>query len=250
MAVIRPFRALRAVPTRIDPAALAIVGDDLDALVAADPRSLARVLRPGAAGEDGAVSTMRARFLLGELLRAGLVARDATPALYVLRVFDGERARVGFFAAVGLGVPAGADATAGELAPAVQASAFDADVAGDAVIVGYTDKKGRVTRTLETETDRDPDIALRAHGRTWELWVVDEETAAARVTALVEQGGPRVLVGAGLLQTLTARRGTTGHRADGEDVARDFGLGFFVDDETAIEAVPAGLVLLPLSGAL
>ena len=187
MAVIRPFRALRAVPTRIDPAALAIVGDDLDALVAADPRSLARVLRPGAAGEDGAVSTMRARFLLGELLRAGLVARDATPALYVLRVFDGERARVGFFAAVGLGVPAGADATAGELAPAVQASAFDADVAGDAVIVGYTDTSGSAAYNVGLSNRRSRTVAdaLVAQGVNGGVIALDGkgETALAKPTA-------------------------------------------------------------------
>jgi hypothetical protein len=121
------------------------------------------------------------------------------------------------------------------------------------VVVGFSDKKGRVARSLETETDRDPDATFRSGARTFEFWVLDEETAAARVTALVEGASPRVLAGDTVLAAASnaARaHATSGLPSSAGDAAAGFCLGFFVDDEAPILDVPAGVVLLPLLGTL
>jgi hypothetical protein len=250
MAAIRPFRALRAKPSRIDPGVIVVVAGA--PTPADDPRSLARVLRPNDTGGAAEVATTRARFHLAELQRAGLLARDAAPALYVLRVVDGERARTGFFAAVRGDVLTIAPGVVDDGAPGQGGATFDVGVVGDAVIVGFSDKKGRVARSLETETEREPDAAFRAGGRAFELWVLDEETAAARVTALVEAAAPRVLRGAQLLTAASAA--ARAHPPDttsppGATPAAGFCLGFFVDDEAPLLDVPAGIVLLPVSAA-
>jgi hypothetical protein len=256
MAVLRPFRAWRAVPARIDPAALVPGGDE----GSRDPRHLGAALRPGPApaGEEAAT---RGRFVLAELRRAGLLARDEAPALYVLRLTTGPVTRVGFFAALRVdsltsvavagaavdGADAGADAGAdGAGDHGGEHDVFAAGVAGDAVVVAYADRKGRVTRTLDTETDRDPDATFLLGGTTGELWVVDEPTAAARVTALVEGAEPKVVGGAPLWRL----RAQQARPAAGVDDAAAFGLAFFVDDEHPLDEVPSGVVLLPLQGTL
>ena len=246
MAAIRPFRALRARPSRVDPGAL-VVDDHAGASSPVDPRSLSRVLRSrNAEGDAADVATTRARFQLAELQRAGLLARDELPALYALRVVDGEQSRTGFFAAVRIDSLV-IDGDGG----AVDDAIVGGGVIGDAVIVGFSDKKGRVARSLETETDREPDATFRSGARSFEFWVLDEETAAARVTALVEGASPRVLGGASVLAAAAAAvraRAPAEAALPGADAAGGFCLGFFVDDEAPILDVPAGVVLLPLSG--
>jgi hypothetical protein len=247
MAAIRPFRALRAKTARIDAGALIVDDEPMSATspANADPRSLARVLRVrNAPGDAADVATTRARFHLAELLRTGLLARDAMPALYALRVVDGESARTGFFAAARTDALTGADADAD-----TDDTLVAGGVVGDAVVVGFSDKKGRVARALETETEREPDVSFRSGARSFELWVVDEENAAARVTALVESASPRVLGGA-LAALANARARAASATGAGTDDASAFCLAFFVDDESPIAHVPAGVVLLPVQGAL
>ncbi len=250
MAAIRPFRAWRADPTRLDPGALAFFahadngagGDDDD-----DPRTLRRALR-AASEEDGRddVVVTRARFHVAELMRAGLLRRDARPALYVLRHVDGEAVRVGFFAAVHLdGIVAEPPVAGADASPDGRIVA-QAGVVGDAAVIGFTDKKGRVSRALETETDREPDVAFALGAHRLELWTIDDETSAERLTALVQAGEPRLRGGAGALATLRSTQPAT--RSD-EDAAA-FGLGFFVDDEQRFTPPPTGVVLLPRAGAL
>jgi hypothetical protein len=247
MAAIQPFRALRAKPARIDPGALVVDDHATTAQSAADPRTLARVLRArNEPGDAADVATTRARFHLAELQRAGLLARDLLPALYALRVVDGDSSRTGFFAAVRVDALAG-----GADDVEVDDTLVAGGVTGDAVVVGFSDKKGRVARALETETEREPDVAFRSGARSFEMWVVDEETAAARVTALVEGANPRVLGGAvSAWATVRARNAGTTTMSSGAEDAGAFCLAFFVDDEGPVIPVPAGVVLLPVSGAL
>jgi hypothetical protein len=218
MSVLRPFRALRADASRIDPGALVFCDTDVDA-ASEDPRNLRHALRarPAAGDSEEAVAT-RARFRLAELVRAGLLRREPTAALYALRAVDGEQSMLGFFAAV----HRASSAVAGATDPAF----VDAVAIGDATTVAFTDKKGRVARSLETETEREPDVTVDRGGRSFSLWVIDDQTTTERVTALVEGGEPRV---------------TSAIAA----VADGFGLGFFVDAAQPSFPVPVGLVLLP-----
>ncbi len=256
MAVVRPFRGLRPVPARVDPGALVAPGVNVDdatalALLARDPRNVIGLVRGDPA---------RARFLVVEQLRAGVVARDALPSLYVLKVQttskaasngDGDPAsRIGFFAVVradSIDVDADADDNA-----TVDDDRDDRDdraarltaagVAVEPVVISYVDKKGRVARSLESETEREPDASFEHAGQACELWAVDDDSAAARVTALVEGATLRVTIGGGLL---ARQRGLVD-----EDRAKGFALAFFVDDESPVEAVPVGVVLHSLAGAL
>jgi|GEM_PF-1626445 len=246
MAVIRPFRAWRADPTRLDPGALAFFGHVADD-GAVDPRTLRRALRagPGDNAPDEVVAT-RARFHIAELMRVALLRRDAKPALYVLRHVDGDAVRVGFFAAVRLDAfviePPAPDVAARPDGRIVA----EAGVVGDAAVLGFTDKKGRVSRALETETDREPDVAFARGAHRLELWAVDDETSAERLTALVQAGDPRVRGGAAALSTVRSIQ--SANRAE-EDAAA-FGIGFFVDDEQDFTPPPSGIVLLPRAGPL
>jgi hypothetical protein len=234
MALLRPFRALRADPARIDPGALVVHEPVADAEVV-DARNLRRVLRDDAVP---AVAEPRARFFLGELVRAGLLRRDDAPALYAMRVVRGDESCVGFFAAALLeGLAVGAQP--------VDERSVHAGVIGDAAIVSYTDKKGRVTRSLETEMDRNPDASFRLGDRIFELWVVNEETVAERVTALVEGGKPRITAGESVLAALQARQRRDSASVTKDETARGLGLAFCVDDESVVPALPAGIVLLP-----
>ncbi len=240
MAVVRPFRGVRPLQNRVDPGAL-VAGRNVDddaaaALLARDPRNVVGLLKARPA---------RAKFLVQEQLRAGVVVRDALPSLYVLKV-QGESVRMGFFAVVRAD---SIDASADEADP------FDAgrDTAGAArvketglaiepCVIRYVDKKGRVARSLESETEREPDASFTFDGCACELWAVDDDSAAARVTALVE--GADLTVDSGH-NALARQRGLVN-----EDSAAGFSLAFFVDDEAPVDSVPLGVVLHALDGTL
>lgn len=232
MAVVRPFRGLRPVPSRVDPGGF-VAGTDVDeegakALLARDPRNVVGLLRSRPA---------RARFLVQEQLRAGVVARDALPSLYVLKVQGAETSRMGFFAVVRADSMSGGDEDS-----AGAARLKETGLVVEPVVVRYVDKKGRVARSLESETEREPDATFSVDGKACELWAVDDDSAAARVTALVE--GAALTVAAGE-NALARQRGMVE-----EDNARGFALAFFVDDEAPVERVPLGVVLHSLEGPL
>ncbi|MDP2343734.1 MAG: DUF1015 family protein [Deltaproteobacteria bacterium] len=245
MAVVRPFRGVRAVPARVDPGALSAPSVDVDddaaaALLARDPRNVIGLLKVG--------EEVRAKFLLKEQLRAGVVARDELPALYVLKVAgtssDDGGARIGFFAVVR------ADSVEVDGAPADAARGEQlrgTGVAIEPVVVSYVDKKGRVARSLESETEREPDAAFELQGRPCELWAVDDDSAAARVTALVEGQTLKVTSGA---RALSAQRSFSQGSKGNDDDAGAFALAFFVDEESPVDLVPVGVVLHSLEGTL
>lgn len=234
MAIVRPFRGLRAVPARVDPGALTASGVDVDdaevaALITRDPRNVMALLKANAHS--------RARFLLQEQMRAGIVARDRLPALYVLKV-QGEGGNTGFFAVVradSLEVDAVADL---ERTEHLRLTA----VGIEPVVVSYLDKNGRVARALQSETEREPDAAFAVAGKPCELWALDDDSVAARVTAVLEG------------QTLTATRGALAIAAQKSLVSGDDAIGytlaFFVDGESPVELVPIGIVLHALDGSL
>jgi hypothetical protein len=223
MALVRPFRGLRAVASRVDPAALLapvdIDDDAARALLAREPRNVvALALHPPA----------RARFLVAEQLRAGVLVHDAVPALYVLKAQGGA---VGFFALVDAGSVAGVAADVDD-----DANDADAGYDVDAAVLRYADKKGRIARSLESETEREPDAAFAFGGTNYELWAVDDDSAAARVTTLLESADVDVAHGAARL----ARR-----RSKASDDGAGFALAFFVDQEDTAAVPPRGCVLAP-----
>lgn len=232
MAVVRAFRGVRAVPGRVNPGALAAV--DVDAAVR-DPRNVVALL----GGEEA-----RAKFLLKEQFRAGVVARDPLPALYVLKV-QGETSRTGFFAVV-------------------RADSLDTDVVADPartdrlrgtgvgiepVVISYVDKKGRVARSLDSETEREPDASFDLDGKACELWAIDDDSAAARVTALVEGQALTITSGGAALAAQRALVNAD-ENAEPNDDAAGYALAFFVDEESPVDVVPIGVVLHALEGSL
>lgn len=238
MAVVRAFRGVRPVPSRVDPGAVvAAVGVDDEAaaaLLAKDPRNVVGLLKARPA---------RAKFLVQEQLRAGVAVRDALPSLYVLKV-QGESVRTGFFAVVRAdSIEAPPDERDADSAGAARLK--ESGLAIEPCVIRYVDKKGRVARSLESETEREPDASFTFVGQSCELWAVDDDSAAARVTALVE--GAALSVDAGHAALARQRDLVDG---DADDSAKGYALAFFVDHEAPVVGVPLGVVLHSLEGTL
>lgn len=229
MAVIRPFRALRPDPARASLATLVCAADNATAEDIArarerDPRHLGRLLLADASSADAA------EFGVADLVRAGVVRRDALPSLTVARLLTDGTERTLLYAAVRADDALGEDVAA---APPVVA------LASAPTLIRFGDKKGRIGRAIEAETEREPDACFALGAGTIEVWVVDDESAAARIAALLE--------GASL--SLVERTAGTwaACRAQGSE---GFGLACFIDEADDGAAVPAGLCLLPLRGPL
>ena len=226
MAAIRPFRALRPDPARASLATL-VCADDVDGAAAEralshDPRHLGRLLLTG---PEAAVD-----FGVLDLVRAGVLRRDDLPSLTVVRtVKDGAERRL-LYAALRtdetLGVEPGA-------APTFAVAAAPA-------LVRFVDKKGRIARAVEAETEREPDATFVLASAAVELWIVDDESAVARIASLVE--GAHLEAVERTRSTWAAYRALSGHEA--------WGLACFVAEDDAGDAVPAGVCLLPLRGPL
>jgi uncharacterized protein (DUF1015 family) len=206
MATVRPFRALRYDLERaqlarvLAPAAELIDDDARAALYEREPRNATRVVSSKAEhGEGPKVAAQREAFHLAEWRRARVLKEDDYAAFYVLRqtlptVDDDDEPQVveGFFAVVDLD-----DRAPDELLAHEEAVAEDVAIACerlatlghhvDPVLLVHDDKKGRVQRALRSEADRDPDARAELDGNTYELWVIDDESATARVAALLEE---------------------------------------------------------------
>lgn len=204
MATVRPFRGVRYAPERVDlslvlaPAA-AVDEDAHAALLAREPRNATRVVAcPPRAGEAEDVPARRAALHLAEWRRAGVLVEDEYPSLYVLRQTlpagdDGEeRVMTGFFAALRLDAAAKRDVREHE---ATDPGAVDSlcrylatvGVHTDPVLLLHRDEGGRVERALSSEMEeREPDVRARVDDVSYELWVVDDETTAARVSRHLE----------------------------------------------------------------
>lgn len=226
MAAIRPFRALRPDPARASLATLVCV-DDVDGAAVEvarrrDPRHLGLLLLPGA---GDAVD-----FVVADLVRAGVVRRDDLPSLTVVRTLEAGVERTLLYGALRTDEALAVDA----------AEAPTGAVAAAPALVRFSDKKGRIARAIEAETEREPDAAFALGGASVELWVVDDESAAARISSLLE--------GATLAAVPRTQATWAAYRALGADDA--WGLACFVPEDDAGGAVPAGVCLLPLRGPL
>ena len=270
MAVVRPFCALRPVADRIAldafVCAAGISAEEAKAAVGRDPRSSAQLVQPS-------TSTPAAlRFQLAELLRARILVRDAQPSLTMVRVLagaNGEAERAWLFGALRADSVEMASKTpaANEADAANDADDADRDVGavadpaadiGDAevlpvdaapVVCRYDDKKGRIARAVEAETEREPDASFAHAGRHVDVWIIDDESVTARITSLLEASSLEILSGAHRVAARQER--ARAHVEQGAETdARAFALACFVDDDQGTDDVLAGLALFPRQGTV
>lgn len=216
MAVVRPFRALRLDPARVDPGA--IVADARASTPSSrDPRHISALVN---AQTPGAI------FPLLDQARAGVWRSDVDPSLTVMRIVDDGRERLVCFAAVR------SDSLEG-----LQSSTTTNPLPVDVVPaqVAFSDRKGRVLRAMDAETDRAADAAFQVGQTAIEVWVVDDDSAAARIAALLEGAELRVLQPAPASSLGEAPRWI---------------LACFVDDDAGLGFVPVGVCALVGAGAL
>ncbi len=215
MPVVRPFRALRIDPKRAAVEQLVWRGDVAPSDVA-DTRHMSRVTAPEALP-----------FLLVDLVRAGVVVRDALPSLTVVRITKDDTEHTHLYGALSVEDVDGDASNSGGV-----------DVVAVPAVVRYQDKKGRIGKALDNETDREPDCAFTYDGAQVEAWIVDDESVAARVTSLIEAGAPTIAAeGSPSFSALRAQ-------------GASFSLAVFVERDDDVTAPLAGLVLLSVRGAL
>lgn len=289
MATVRPLAALRYAPERVDLGLVLAPSGPVDegtraALEAREPRNIVRVLEAldvldelaeEGEGRRSALVARRAALHLAEWRRAGVLAVDEHPALYLVRqTFDdadgeGTRVRLGFYGALELDGAAARDvrvlAPAEALEDARTAARVDAHrahlstcgVQTGAALFAYADESGRIERVLRAEMEeREPDLRGKAFGARYELWIVDDETTTARVARHLEEQTLTLASGRERYEATRriARQMASGERAES---ARVRALGFFVKadasalDEAALVSAlpPRGLVLAPLVAA-
>lgn len=193
MTTVRPFRALRYQPSKVDLGAV-LAADAMGSSGAsrADPRALPVLLDLGARDGDGAgAAARRGRFRLAEWRRAGILARDTRPALYLARRREGDGvARTGVFCALAarsgaLGAHA-SDARHADILEALQ-------VAVHPVVCAVDDTRAR--RILGDGVDRDADVTWREGEAQLDLWCLDDDTSIARMVAALELAPLRVVDG-------------------------------------------------------
>lgn len=221
MPAVRPFRALRPVPSRVALEQLVCFADAADdaveAAARADPRHLSRFSQPTSPSAQPGRS-----FLLLDMVRAGVVQRDAQPSLTVVRTTRGGEEHTHLYGAI--------DVEEGFAAAATSSNTPAGDVVVVPVVVRFVDKKKRIVKAIEAETDREPDASFSLGGAQIEAWIVDDDSAAARIASLLEaatlslddKSGARwgALVAAGAAQTVAC----FGLAPDGDDVAPISGL--------------------------
>jgi hypothetical protein len=216
MAVVRPFRALRLDPARVDPGAIVADARNIEN-TSRDPRHISTLVQ---ATDTGAL------FALLDQARAGVWKSDVDPALTVIRIADDGGERLVCFAAIR------SDSHEGLLT-----STIDNRVPVDVVPaqLAFSDRKGRVTRAMDAETDRAADATFQVGNTAIEVWVVDDDSAAARIAALLEGAELRVIQPAPASPLSEPRRWV---------------LACFVDEESAAGFVPVGVCALVGAGAL
>jgi hypothetical protein len=241
MAAIRPSRFLRPDPARVA-LELLVCHDDIDAAAASrakarDPRHLGRLLFEASSAVELAVVDM---------VRAGVLRRDALPSLTVVRQ-RGPTERTLIYAAV-----------RGDTSFDVEATSHsNTSYAAGPSLLRFVDKKGKVARAVEVETEREPDAVLaisdtlpsadvmatglssRGSAVNTEVWVVDDESATARISTLLEGAE---------LSLLERSRASWAQTLAGGPAA--WGLACFVGADDDGGPVPVGLNVLPLRGPL
>lgn len=274
MALVKPFTAVRYQGERVDLGrVLARDPTSLEdaaarALTAAEPRNVVRFCLPREEPGDGrAGGVRRARFLYAEQRRAGLLVRDERPAFYCLRRRDEDGEIVqGFFAAAAIedlerasgGGGDGDDDDGGadgyedgdeRLVPLARALSLLAVPA----IATYVDERRRIGRCFEAEIERAADASFTFEGTEHELWIVDDESTTARVSALLAGQAPKLVAGgAAWSAAVRLAAEAPAPRAD-EDGGPPCGLVFLVEARAArvpsALLAPTGLAMLPLRRA-
>lgn len=212
MANVRPFKGLRYDPRRVDLNAVVApprgeIDDRLEkALFDRDPRNVVRVIC------DTTPNRHRSDYLIADWLRAGILRSEPVPALYLLRETwedaQGTHSRQGFFAAVSPIPPTGSGIT-GRILPherTVPGRGIAPRGIREPIFLLYQDPSGRVQRTMAAESaERIPDIACEVGGVKFELFIIEDETACARVTAELAEGDLLIADGHHRFESLLAQ---------------------------------------------
>jgi hypothetical protein len=164
---------------------------------------------------------------------------DHVPAVYALRRDDG---------ALGVLVAYAVDALPrGEPDAHREHRLHALDVAVEPALLAIHKDAPRVRRVLESELDREPDVSVTFGHATHEMWAIDDDTAVARLSALL----PRSAVGlAGDARVVGAHHAIAQGLSSDEPWARAHVLAFVVEDPAAWTHMPMGLAMLPLTGVL
>ena len=245
----RPFRALRYQPARIElGAVIGAVSGVASGAPAGDPRHASRLLDGSAAPGDGAsAAARRARFRLADWRRAGIVARDAQPALTLIRRSGADEEALGLFCALPVSAFAGTDPPHDV---AREEWLEHTRVAVEPVVASFP-SDARLRRVLDNAADREPDATWTDRGRTFELWVLDDESTAARIAAMLDASVLELRAGAELLATHAAFAARQPRASDHDRLAAaSFALCFLHPSDHDWPNVPSGAALLPLDGEL
>jgi hypothetical protein len=247
MPAVKPFRGLRFVPSRVD------LGAVVAPAPAGDPRHVSRILEEDPVDGDGRDGPIRrARLRLAEWQRAGVLARDAQPALYAVRRREEDGAEsIGLFCALSVAPESRAAEPPAEPAGAREARLEKLAVAVEPVVAAF--REPRVQRTLENAIDREADAWWRLGKTQLELWCLDEESTTARLQTLLSQAELEVERGADVLQSHTRfwlSRAESRSLDDDKPRAAAFALAFLHAAEERWAEVPVGAAILPLSGPL
>ncbi|MBI1948420.1 MAG: DUF1015 family protein [Deltaproteobacteria bacterium] len=241
MVAPRPFRALRYQAARLDLGR--VIGASAD-----DPRHATHLLDDRAQDGDGANgAARRARFRMADWRRAGIVARDREPSLTLVKRTGGGGEALGLFCALPVTAFAGTDPPHDV---AREQWLDETRVAVEPVVASFGGD-ARVRRVLDNAADREADAGWTDGDATFELWVIDDETTAARLATMLGGAALELKAGAELLATHAAFSSRL-PRAHDEDrlPAASFALCFLHPADDAWPSVPRGAALLPLDGAL
>jgi uncharacterized protein (DUF1015 family) len=200
MKLIRPFRALRPVPTR----AREIIAPPYDVLSSAEARerakgkpwsflhvSKAEIDLPAGTDPYAPAVYATAAENLQRMRREGVLMRDANPNYYGYRATWTGGRQTGLACVASLGAYAAGRIKKHELTTPVketdrvkQIEALDAQTGP--VMIAYPHAP-EIDRALKRATERDPDAAVTADdGVTHELWVIGDTALIADLTAKFE----------------------------------------------------------------
>lgn len=237
----RPFRALRYQPARVDLGA--VLGARRD-----DPRHATRLLDETAAADDGVHgAARRARFRLADWRRAGILARDHEASLTLVKKSGPDGEALGLFCALSVNAFSHTD-------PPHDVAHEDwleqTRLAVDPVVASFS-ADTRARRVLDNAADREADASWTDGDSSFELWVLDDETTAARVGAMIDGASLSLMGGGELLAAHAAFAARQTRTLDEErPQAAQHALCFLHPNGDEWPSVPRGAALLPLDGAL
>ena len=202
MVDFRPFRAVRYTAAAGPPADLmcppfdVISPEEEQALLARNPHNMVNLELTEVSGEAPAARYAGAAAAFREWQASGILARDATPAYYLLRQrFSSggrEYERSGIFGALGLEQPGTGVLVHEDTAPGVKEDRFALMRAAHAnfspLMMLYRDPSGRIAEVRRGAVEGEPAVDFDADGQRYTLWpVTDADGVDAIGTALATQ---------------------------------------------------------------